>query len=191
MNGPLGLAALARKHPERIVVLDTETTGINIGRDEILSVAIVDGDGKELLSALARPVRHTSWRQAQQVNGISPEMVQSAPTLRDISTDIRSYINDLHVIVAYNARFDLGMLKAQKAIDTYPAHVFDVMKEFALVHGTKRSPYGTGYLWSSLEDCARFYGYRFNPHDALEDARATAYCFRSLLNDKCYIQRHG
>lgn len=113
-------------------------------------------------------------------------MVSGAPRLRDIEDAIRSLIDDDHLVVAYNARFDLGMLISLGVIDGIPRNVFDVMREYALVHGASRAQGRPGYRWSRLEDCARYYGYNFRPHDALGDARATAYCFKALLNDPAY-----
>lgn len=164
-----------------VVVVDTETTGVAIGHDEILSIAIVDAHGEALLHTLVRPERHRQWPSAERVNGISPEMVRNAPALREVTPRVRTLINDEHLVVAYNAPFDLGMLKSLGVITGYPRQVFDVMEQYARLHGSRRTHGGGRYRWSKLVDCARHYGYAFDPHDALEDARATAYCFRALL----------
>lgn len=42
------------------VYIDTETTGLDSYRDEILEIAIVDDNGKSLVNSLVKPVNQTS-----------------------------------------------------------------------------------------------------------------------------------
>ncbi len=174
---------------DRVVVFDTETTGKDpYGGDEVLSIAICDAYGNILFSSLVRPTRHSSWPDAQQVNGISPRDVRDAPTIGQITPEIRDHLLGNKLVVGYNVSFDIQMLHSAGVFEEWPGATFDVMREFATVHGTRRAPYGDpGYAWSSLTDCARQYGYRFNAHDGREDAKATAYCYRALLCDEKYL----
>ncbi|MDO4538758.1 MAG: 3'-5' exonuclease [Coriobacteriales bacterium] len=171
---------------ERIHVIDLETTGLSKYDDEILSIAITDGYGNELLSSYVKPNRHTSWPEAQRVNHITPEMVENAPTIRELGEEIFNLI-DGYAIVGYNLEFDGGFIARHVSYTlAYDfADGFDVMKQFATIHGTTRWRDGS-YKWSKLVECAEFYDYEFSAHDALEDARATAYCFRALLCDEKY-----
>lgn len=56
------------------------------------------------------------------------------------------------------------------------------MKEFAPVAGKWDERHGD-WRWVKLGQCAGHYGYRFDAHGALEDTRATLYCFNAMLSD--------
>lgn len=172
---------------DRVVVIDTETTGVEPLTDQILSVSIVDARGRTLLNTLVHPRGIGQWPKAQRVNGISPKMVRSAPQLGRVADDIRRYVNDDHLVVLYNADFDLEVLRNQGVIARRPEHVFDVMREFSKIHGEYQWPDSDRYKWEPLTYCAETYGYRFKPHSSLGDAVATAWCLSSLLSDPDYI----
>lgn len=174
---------------DRVVVFDTETTGASpYSGDEVLSIAICDGMGNPLFSSYVRPARHKSWPDAERVNGISPAMVRDAPTLREITPQIREHLLGNRLVVGYNVNFDVSFLMQGKALESWIPATFDVMREYASVHGTRRSKFGDGYMYSKLSACAASYGYEFRAHDAMEDARATAHCFRALLCDEAYVK---
>jgi hypothetical protein len=54
------------------VYLDLETTDLHPSEDEIVEIGILDDQGQPLLDTLVRPIRHTSWPEAEYINGISP-----------------------------------------------------------------------------------------------------------------------
>ncbi len=173
---------------EDVVVFDTETTGTT-GRDEIISISIVDVHGNDIFTSLIKPKHHISWIEAERVNHISPSMVQSAPTIDEcVEVIARAFSGKL--IVGYNVDFDIRMLRQslKDDIGISRAATFDVMKEYARVHGRRRWPDSGRYKYSKLVECAEDYGYRFDAHDAQKDAIATAYCFMSLITDESYIR---
>ena len=65
-----------------IIVLDTETTGLNIA-DELLQVSILDGNGGVLYDSYIKPTKVTSWPEAEKVNHITLETVKIAPRIQD------------------------------------------------------------------------------------------------------------
>lgn len=165
-----------------VAVFDTETTGTNPwAGDELLSISIVDGHGRDLFTSYVRPTRHRSWPDAQRVNGISPRMVRDAPTANEIADDVRKLLAGNVLVVGYNVEFDIGFLTNQGVLSREPMSRFDVMREYADV-------VLKGGSWVKLSELSRRYGYRFRAHDAAEDARATAFCFRSLLTDVDYLR---
>lgn len=171
----------------KVVVIDTETTGLDPANDELLSVAVVSGDGNVLYKSFVKPVYTESWPDAQAINGISPDMVADAPTAQDIAQRLSEYINDEHLVVGYNVEFDLKFIDHWAGVRKYrgfPPGIFDVKEEFSKVHGFRRK--NDGYAWVKLSECAGFYGYSFDAHDSESDAVATAWCFRSLLEDAAY-----
>lgn len=177
---------------DKVVVFDTETTGLDpYGGDEIVSIGICDGYGKKLFYSLVKPTRKRSWRDAERIHGISPSDVKDAPKIKDIAEKIRSYLLGDKLIVGYNVEYDLMMLDAANVISEIPSHRFDVMQQYATVHGTERARYGRrGYQWSKLAECAAYYGYEFPAHNSLEDSIAAAFCYRSLLSDAKWAKDH-
>ena len=122
--------------PSKIAVLDTETTGLDPKNDEVLSLSIVDGAGEMLFDSLIRPSRRKWWPKAQEIHGISPADVADAPTLVEVSDEVRGILRGADLVVGYNVEFDLGMLEAG-GLDLY-FPTFCVMKEFAPVEREAR-----------------------------------------------------
>lgn len=189
MSGHVDICELVTGYPlDRVVVFDTETTGTNPWDDEILSIGICDGRGNQLFSSYVQPVKHRSWPDAERVNGISPRDVVGSPKLSEIAPTIENLLSGEKLIVGYNTDFDIRFLINGGALSAWPNDTFDVMREYATVHGTSKSKYGDGYKWSKLVQCSASYGYSFSAHDSAEDAVATAHCFRALLCDEAYLK---
>lgn len=174
---------------DNVVVFDTETTGTEpyLG-DEVVSISICDAYGNDLFSSLIKPRKKRAWPEAEAINGISPAMVKDAPHLDDVADDIRRLLCTGKLVVGYNVLFDIQFLREADVVTSY-LEAFDVMQEYAEVHGTQRSRYSGGYQYSKLSTCACSYGYSFLAHDSKEDAKATAYCFRALLSDEAYVNK--
>lgn len=172
---------------DNVVVFDTETTGLQpYYGDEVVSISICDAYGNDLFSSLIKPRKKRTWPEAEAINGISPAMVKNAPTLNEVADNIRRCLCTGKLIVGYNVSFDVDFLREAGVITYYP-ETFDVMREYAQIHGTQLSKFGSKYRYSKLSVCASSYGYSFSAHDSKEDAKATAYCFRALLNDESYV----
>lgn len=172
--------------PADVVVFDTETTGLDPEHgDEILSIAVVDGNGNELFSSYVRPSKRRRWPKATEVNGITWADVKDSPEFVDLCPDIKPIFERAKVVVGYNVEFDKRFVESSGGRVSWPM-TFDVMREYARVHG-KWNDWKGERQWSKLTACARGYGYRFKAHSSLEDARATAYCFGRLINDEEYI----
>ena len=176
---------------DKIIVLDTETTGLldNSGapasfRNEILQLAIVGGNGSLLFNEYFKPVNKTQWPSAQRVNGISSRFVQNKPCFDFFKDRIQGIVNDAELIVAYNVKFDLTFLR-NAGISFAGKKSYDVMKEFAKKHGPrKQGRYSTYGRYVSLTKCAEYYGYDMTKvHDAVADSQATLYCFLRMQEE--------
>ena len=88
------------------VVLDTETSGFN-SEDEIIEIAIADLDGNTLLNSLVKPSCEVS-SEAQNVHGISKDMLQDAPTFLELYPKIQEALQGKQICI-YNKNFDIGM----------------------------------------------------------------------------------
>lgn len=166
--------------PARIV-LDTETTGLDPSRDELLQISVLDADtGETVLNTYVRPIWTFRWVTAQHINGISPEMVADAPTMEELLPKLRGIFAAAREVIGYNTSFDLDFL-GQYGISTC-ASIVDVMEEFAAIYG-EWSDYRGDHTWQSLTTCAAYYGYDWGEdkaHDSLVDCTATLFCYKRI-----------
>ena len=104
------------KQPERVIVWDTETTGLSPKNGdkivEIGALELVDGKptGKEFHQYI-NPKRHIPSR-ATKVHGISDEDVKDKPPFEDIAEDFLAFVGD-SPLVAHNASFDMRFINAE------------------------------------------------------------------------------
>jgi len=95
--------------------LDCETTGLSPRYgDKVCEIALLKvrgGEVQESYQTLVNPGRPIS-PGAMAVNGITDAMVQDAPSFSEIAEKLIRIIGD-SVIVAHNAKFDLGFLSTQ------------------------------------------------------------------------------
>jgi DNA polymerase-3 subunit epsilon len=97
------------RHP---VYIDTETTGLE-KQDEIVEISILESDGSTLFQSLIKPIGRIPL-SATGIHGISNEDVFKAPAWPSIWPKVRSFLFG-RLIVAYNAPFDLRMMKQTHA----------------------------------------------------------------------------
>ena len=112
------LDSLFQKYP-RLVLFDTETTGLNYSRDEIIEFAAVVVEQHSGKPAIIREydelVRLTPGNtipvQIQQLTGITNEDVAARGISKEqLCRDISEMITDGTLLLAYNAHFDLSFL---------------------------------------------------------------------------------
>lgn len=169
-----------RDNLSKVLVLDTETTGLDDSA-EILQFSAMWGNEEVAMNQYIRPVHSSSWPGAEAVNHITPKMVASKPTLQDKKADIEGLLNDASVIVGYNLPFDLRMLEQNGINLPQEKKYVDLMIPFAAVFG-EWNDYFQDFKWQKLITCARYYGYDGGGwHDSLEDVRATLYCYKEMI----------
>lgn len=165
------------------VVIDFETTGLSPYCDEILSVSIIDENGKVLLDKLCKPAVVRSWEAAQAIHGISPDDVKDCPHFAELVPEVKDILFSADSIIAYNADFEIGFLVAN-GIDVIDAGLWfeDPMLMFAPIYGEWNS-FRNDYKWQKLSVCADYYGYKFKAHNSLEDVKATLYCYKKMMEN--------
>ncbi len=171
------------------IFLDTETTGLTTGRDQILELAIVDDDGDVLINQRFKPTRIQEWPDAQKINGISPEDLVGCPHFADYIEKIQNIISAARRVVGYNTYFDLRMLHGEGVILGKHTTVIDIMTDFAKIYGEwdqKRQ----AYRRQKLSTCANFYHYNWSgmhAHGALADTLATKHCYEKMRDEGVYL----
>ncbi|MEY2671992.1 MAG: polymerase subunit epsilon [Candidatus Parcubacteria bacterium] len=109
---------------KKIVFLDTETTGIN-ATDLLCQLAYKSGD--EIFCELYNPGMKIP-PEASAVTHISNKMVADKPSFKESGDykNIKSMLEDDDTImVAHNAKFDIGMIKKEGIV---PAHTICTLR---------------------------------------------------------------
>ena len=100
------------KSVNRFIAVDVETTGLSPTRgDRIIEIGAVAFEGdciSEELHALISVTEPIHWA-AQQVHGITHEMLIGKPKADEVMPLLREFIQD-STLVAHNARFDMGFI---------------------------------------------------------------------------------
>lgn len=167
------------------IILDTETTGLRAGEDELLQISIIDESGEVLIDQYLRPTVE-EWPEAQAINHITPEDVRNCPHVWDpaVHDRIQRVLDDADLIIGYNTQFDIGFL-IEAGFEIPIVMQIDVMREFAEIYGDFRPELG-GYKWQRLTTAAEYYRYNWDidAHNALGDCYATLYVYEHMKNDK-------
>lgn len=97
---------------EEFVAVDTETTGLRVNRDAIVSLSLVPfrggrpTEGYDTLVNPGRPIPAAATR----IHGITDDMVATAPRLVDVLEEIEAALGD-RVLVGHGVAFDLALLE--------------------------------------------------------------------------------
>lgn len=139
--------------------------------DEILSLTIVDANGRLLFDEKFKPKHKKEWPEAQTVNHISPDDVEHLTTIDAYMEQICRILDRIaDEIVGYNVAFDIGFLKAAGATINPNAVIIDTMQEFMDAFGNSN----TGHRYQPLSMAAERLGYNWTsaPHGSLPDTLA-------------------
>jgi DNA polymerase III subunit epsilon len=103
----------------RQVVLDTETTGLEVSQGHrIIEVAAVEVVNRRLtgnsFQRYLNPDREID-AGARDVHGISLEFLQDKPRFKDIAAEFTEFIRGAELVI-HNAPFDVGFLNAELAL---------------------------------------------------------------------------
>ncbi len=158
-----------------LIVIDLETTGVDIHKDEVLQVSIIDGQKNVLLNEYCKPDTITDWPEAEVIHGITKEMVQDKPSFHAYVKNVQDYLSSADLILSFNGiEFDLPLLQK------YGIH-YDVKKCFDL-YTEALSYYHRSF---KLVDLVRFYGLKVdNAHNSLGDNYMLLDCYYKFKKEK-------
>ena len=166
------------------IVLDLETSGAapstGAGITEIGAVKVRGGEVLGEFQSFVNPGVPIS-PFITQLTGIDDAMLANAPTIREIYPTFIEFLGDEkeNVLVAHNAPFDIGFLKAAATFLEYPwpnHHVCDTARLARYVL-TKDD-----VINCKLSTVAQFFSATTSPtHRALDDARATVDVLHGII----------
>jgi DNA polymerase III subunit epsilon len=154
-----------------VLYLDTETTGVRYGFDDVIDIGIVNGQGLVVLDQLIKPMVPIP-ADSEAVHGISNKVVSNAPRLADIWADLAKLLSG-NILVSYNATFDERMLtdagSRRGLTPIVPSRWDCAMEAFAAFNG-QLSHHRQGFRWINLGAAARMLGLEAPEHRAVSDA---------------------
>ncbi|RAP76224.1 PolC-type DNA polymerase III [Paenibacillus montanisoli] len=162
------------------VVFDVETTGLSVVNNKIIELAGVKmHEGKEIgrFSTFINPHEQIPYN-IQQLTNITNEMVQDAPELGPKIHEFIEFIGDA-VLVAHNARFDMGFIQAACKLHGLPEvknPVLDTLELARFLHPAMKN-----HRLNTLAD--KYKISLENHHRAIDDSIALGGVLFGLVND--------
>src|SRR6201995_1313733 len=95
-----------------LAIIDLETTGVNLGTDRIVEIAIVKimPDGKKLVKRkLINPEMPIS-QGSIDIHGITNEMLKDAPNFRQVANELKQFLDHCDLAGDNSNRFYVPML---------------------------------------------------------------------------------
>lgn len=163
------------------VVVDLETTGAAPGASAITEVGAVKVRGGEVLGEFQTLVDPGGPvpAQIQVLTGITTAMVVGAPRIGSVLPSFLEFARGA-VLVAHNAPFDVGFLKAAAAETGHAWPGFPVVDTVRLARRVVTRDEAPNHKLSTL--AALFHATTTPEHRALADARATVDVLHALLS---------
>lgn len=109
-EGDAHRAAYYNMERKRVLFFDLELTGF-YDRDEILSITIVNGLGETVMDTLVKPAHTKKWNRTEKIHGITPAMVEDAPTLAELTPKIKEIFAEADNLIAYGVSTDYSHIK--------------------------------------------------------------------------------
>jgi DNA polymerase-3 subunit epsilon len=169
---------------KKLIVLDTETTGLEVEQGhrivEVGAVALADRKRTDLhFHSYLNPQRAID-EEAEKVHGLSLERLTNEPEFAEIAESFLEFVEG-SILVIHNAPFDLGFLNAElkRVSSTYPTleEICDV--EDTLQMARNKFP-GQRNSLDALANRFEISGYDRSFHGALLDANILADVYMHL-----------
>lgn len=168
---------LQLKNP--VVVLDLETTGMNIATDRIVEIALlkvnIDGSEEERLMRInpEMPIP----QEVSQIHGICDEDVKDEPTFRQVAKTLAKFIEGCDLCGFNSNRFDIPLLaeeflRADVDIDLKKHKFIDVQ---AIFHKMEKRTLAAAYKFYCQKDLV-------DAHSAMADTKATYEVLKAQLD---------
>ncbi len=153
-----------------LAFIDLETTGVNLGTDRIIEIAIVKvlTDGTRSVKRKLINPGISIPKASSDVHGITDEMVKDAPIFKQVAQELKQFLDGCD-LAGYNSnRFDIPLLveeflRAEIEFDMKGRKMLDIQQIFYKMEPRTLSAAYQFYCQKSLE----------NAHSAEADATAT------------------
>lgn len=159
---------------DEVVVLDTETTGLNPSSCSLLEIAAIRMRGGETVDSFQTFVDPGRAIPAEitELTGITQADIAGAPTPREAVEALAKFAGDCNLI-AHNASFDQGFIMRQANPGELPGQWIDTLSLSQIVLPRLKS--------HRLLDLAAAFGLSTPTHRAMDDTVALGALWRILL----------
>ena len=153
---------------ESYIFLDFETTGLNIGKDNIIEIGAVKASSTNEVETFQRLIKptHSISDRIEGITGITDDMVKDAPPLKAALEEFAEFCAD-STIVAHNADFDIPWLLTSNLRHHIQPKSKSVICTLLWARKQKESRCSLGALTQKYQVA------HANAHRALADAMAT------------------
>ena len=168
---------------DRFVVVDLETTGLDVNRDyiiEIGAVKIEDGKCSDTFSSFASCMQMQKLpEKITALTGITDNDLLNAPPIENVLAQLKDFAEG-YILVAHNLSFDFAFLRnwgfwCGVDFDSFAGDAIDTIEYAKSILDGKVKNY-------KLSSLAEYFDMRFTHHRALTDAVATAEIFIRLAD---------
>jgi DNA polymerase-3 subunit epsilon len=153
------------QQPDKWLILDTETTGLDVSTAEIVQLALLRPDSSTLFETLLKPDGPIS-DGAARVHGLTAQRLKDAPGFVQIYPKLLEVLAGDLVIVCYNVGYDRPILfnACARAGLVTPANEWECAMEWYSKFVGDWNSYHQSYRWQRLPG---------GDHSAAGDCRAT------------------
>ncbi len=179
---------------QKLLFMDTETTGLNPNKHGVIQVAMLYGNKK--LNLRVNPGKVKYDKEALSINGIKKKEIKKFPDnemqfnkmIDFLKLDVVPYNKeDKYIAVGYNVKFDVEMLhgwarrRDYKYLGSYiDWRVIDVLVLARVAHYLGQMPKEPEDF--KLGTICRVYGIKIPTHDAMADIKATKELFYKITS---------
>lgn len=167
------------------IVFDIETTGLSVTQNKIIEIAAVKMvEGKEIdrYATFVNPHVRIPYN-IQQLTNINDDMVKDAPDVEPVLKEFMEFAGDA-ILVAHNARFDVGFVNAKLKELGFPPMdnpVLDTLELARMLFPTLKN-----HRLNTL--AAKYKVSLENHHRAIDDTLALGEILNGLLEDAAKIE---
>lgn len=167
------------------IVFDIETTGLSVTQNKIIEIAAVKmEDGKEIdrYATFVDPHVRIPYN-IQQLTNINDDMVKGAPDVEEVLPQFVDFAGDA-ILVAHNARFDVGFINAklkEMGLPEMNNPVLDTLELARMLFPTLKN-----HRLNTL--AAKYKVSLENHHRAIDDTLALGEILNGLLEDAAKIE---
>lgn len=162
-----------------VVVLDLETTGMNIVTDRIVEIALlkinIDGSEEEKLMLINPEIPIPP--EVSQIHGITDEDVKDKPTFKEVAKNLAKFMEGCDLCGFNSNRFDIPLLaeeflRADVDIDLKKHKFIDVQ---AIFHKMEKRTLAAAYKFYCNKELV-------DAHSAMADTKATYEVLKAQLD---------
>ena len=181
----------------KILFLDTETTGLDPNKNGIIQVAMLTEDGCEL-NMRVNPGKKVKYdKEALKINGIKKKQIKKFPKSKEQFKGMIKWLETLVVpfdpkdkliVVGYNVKFDVEMLHGWARREKFKYmgsyldwRVIDVLVLTRMAHYLGQLPEEPENF--KLGTICKVFGIDEPTHDAMDDVYAVRAIFYKLVED--------